>query len=140
MIAIKRTGTDSLPELIDQYAHHAFGFAVENFYARVLGVLRAESRPGLAINKKSPDPLAYDLVPLPISYTLSTLSRKLGMAPEMLVAINPAWTERVEKNRIKIPKNYLLRVPKDSETVVRETLNVPKSTSIPEKNKIVSAH
>lgn len=141
--AVEHTGTDSLPELLDQYDHRAIGFSVENFYTKVLGVVRAEKRLGPVIKKSNYglSPLEYDLISLSRSYYLQALSRKLGMAPEMLITMNPAWTERVEKNITPIPKSYLLRIPKGSKSVVRETLNIPKTStsSTPSKNKVATA-
>jgi membrane-bound lytic murein transglycosylase D len=125
--AVKQTGSDSLPVIIEQYDHRSMGFAVENFYARLVAIIRVEER--LELTSKTtntgPDPLEYDLVPLPGYYALHKLAKKLGMNRGMLVHLNPAWTEAVEESRTKIPKGYLLRVPKGSEGLVRATLGLP---------------
>ncbi len=125
--ACRKTDSSSLPEILDNYDHHAFGEAVDNFYAKLLGILRAEKKLGLpqsATRFYQLDPLKYELVKLPRAYQLSDLSAKLGMSAGLLVKFNPAWTDAVRSDRRLIPRHYLLRVPKGSGNNVRSALGI----------------
>jgi len=125
--AVRRTGSSSLHEIFENYEHRAFGFAVENFYAQVIAVIRAEKKLGLAPEQARPtfNPLDYDLIRLPSPFYLSSLSARLGMEPQMLIAFNPAWTRAIERNQLPVPAGYLLRVPRGSDLLVRAALGLP---------------
>lgn len=138
--AIRRTGSRHLTVILEESENDDIGFAVENYYAQLLAILRAEKKLGLAPSRASGsnddsapksnlNPLEYDALPLPNSIFLSTLSAKLGMNPELLVALNPVFTPAVENSYLRIPKNYLLRIPKGSEPIVRNALDLPAIVS-----------
>ncbi len=125
--ACRQTDSSSLPKVLADYEHRAFGEAVENFYARFMGILRAEKKLGLPESTHSAhqlDPLEYDLVKLPKAYPLSSLAGKLGMSKSILIKFNPSWTEAVESDQRLVPSHYLLRVPKGSERSVRFALGI----------------
>lgn len=125
--ACRTTDSSSLPEVLANYEHRSFGEAVENFYARFMGILRAEKKLGLPESTNSThqlDPLEYDLVKLPKAYPLSELARKLGMSKSILIKFNPSWTEAVESEQRLVPRHYLLRVPQGSEDSVRFALGI----------------
>ncbi|MFO8056045.1 MAG: lytic transglycosylase domain-containing protein [bacterium] len=125
--ACRHTDSSSLPEVLENYDHGAFGEAVENFYARLMGILRAEKKLGLPKSAGPPpqvNPLDYALVELPRGYPLSDLSETLGMNAHLLVRFNPSWTEAVESEKRLISRDYLLRVPDGSENSVRSALGL----------------
>ncbi|HUT51795.1 MAG TPA: lytic transglycosylase domain-containing protein [bacterium] len=131
--AMNRTGADSLAQLINEYDYRDIGFSVENFYAKLIAVIRVEKKLGLK-NQLSPvaaTPLDYDLVSLPRAYTLNQLSRELGMSTTILVSMNPAWTDAVENSWTAAPKGYLLRVPKGSIELVKATLGIIDTAPLP---------
>jgi len=125
-LATRRAGTDSLPQMFERYDHESFGFAVKNFYARLLGVLEAEQNLGLGFDPEDlpPGPVDFDLVTLPRDYYISELSQKLGMSIEMLIQYNPSWTYHVEKGWEPVPRNTRLKVPEGGDVLAREYLGI----------------
>ncbi len=129
--AVRATGSDHLPHVLEEYGHGSFGPAVENFYARLLAVIAAEKKLGITHTPSAEldhDPLARDTVVLPRYYTLSQLSDKLGMDPEMLSGMNPAWTEMVRRDWAYIPAGYELSTPAGSLELVRAALDLPPAS------------
>lgn len=129
--AMRSTGSRHLAGILSRNEHDEIGFAVENYYAQLVAVIRAEKKLGLYERQKkfNLNPLDYDLVPLPAAYNINTLAQRLGMNQGLLIALNPGWTPAVETGQLLIPKGYLLRVPKDSEAIVRSALNLPTLAS-----------
>jgi len=111
--AMESTGEHDLAAILEKHEDEGIGFAVKNFYPQLIAVLMAERIRGPESMKTAagPDPLAYELAPMPESLTLSELVRKTGIDREVLVSLNPAWTAGVENDRTMIPEGYLLRVP-----------------------------
>ncbi len=130
-IAVRHADSMRLPEVLERYEHDSFGFCVNNYYVQLIGVVKAEYEMRLtaAAFAHGPGLADYDLVFLPRPYEVSTLSRRLGMPLGLLIAYNPAWTSAVERGQAAAPAGYLLRVPKGSERIAREALNV-KSVGI----------
>ena len=124
--AVKHTNTTHLPDVLDRYNNRAIGYAVENFYARVLGVIAAEKMlaPDLPDVSMSVNPVGYDVVSLPERTTVADLSNELGMDEEILVMMNPAWTYSTEKSWLYLPEGYLLRVPEGSQALVKLSLGI----------------
>jgi len=131
--ALNRSGADSLVGLINDYDSRDFGFSVENFYSKLIAVARVERKLGLRsqLSPVAVSPLDYDLVSLPEAVSLNELSRKLGMSTMILVSMNPAWSEAVEKGQLSVPRGYLLRVPKGSTELVRAALGIPEPAPAP---------
>ncbi len=133
--AKKACGTSDLAKIFARYDHENIGFAVENFYVRLVGVIRAEEK--ISAKTKKPyygvDPTAYDSINLPKSFTVIELAKKLGMKKNILIIMNPAWTGPVEQGWAYVPRGYLLRAPKGSGPVVKMALGMPAP---PRKDKI----
>jgi len=116
--AVKKTGETSLLAVLDKSKHQAFGYCVRNFYARLLGVVRAEIE--LGINPETEqihfDPENYAVTNLPASFKVSEISTALGIKQRLLVSFNSDWTRAVELGLNPLPKGFKLKLPPSADT------------------------
>lgn len=111
---VKAFGTSNIIELIEDPNKQAFGFASANFWPEFLAALDVYENykkyfPGLVIDS----PRYYTTYTLPHSMSVSYVSKKLGINPEMLQDYNYALSPAVWKGRYRIPQGYELRIPKN---------------------------
>lgn len=96
-------------------AHHdgrAMGFATRNYYASFLAVLRAMEDADRHYDAFEPlPPWTYDETTLEAYVDVVRLGVSLGVAPDTLRALNPAYSNRVWEGERYVPPGTRIRMP-----------------------------
>ncbi len=111
--AVRTVGTSDMGEIARRYEGRHFGFASRNFYAEFLAALDVTANEEQYFGGRIPP------IPAPKSRSrklrkstrLHQAARDVGVTPETLIAMNPAFLPRVIGGRSSIPRGYGLRVP-----------------------------
>lgn len=109
--AVKKIGSNSLSEVIQDYRSRTFGFASSNFYSSLLAAIYVEREAEKYFGKVvrlQPEPVFA--VPLPNRIKLKDLCQFLGLSKTQISSLNPSLLPPVYQNKIKIPKGYSLRL------------------------------
>jgi len=128
--AIDKLGTRDIAVIARRYKGRSFGFASRNFYVAFLAALEVDRNP----NKYFSDinfaqAVDYDTVQLVAYYFAKDISKYLNISKSKLKQHNRALLDSVWSDTKRIPKDYVLRVPKAflSDTVSTLLANVPKT-------------
>jgi len=110
--AVNRLGTKDLPEVIEKNKARSFGFASSNFFSCLMSVLEIERHsekyfPGLERDK----PQFFYEVTLPDSILFRDLISFMHLDRGRVLDLNPAITTDGVQSRVRIPRNYRLRLP-----------------------------
>jgi len=111
---VKKFGTSSIVQLIENPSKQAFGFASSNFWPEFLAALEVYDNyqryfPGLVLDSAR----YYTTYTMPHSMSPAYVSKKLGIPVETLRDYNYALSPHVWKGRYSIPRGYDLRIPKN---------------------------
>lgn len=110
--AVKKTGSQNIYEIITNYRSPRFGFASKNFYAEfIAAVYTVENLSGLFGNIELSPPERFGVYRICSSEYLKTISIDLGIPQNKIEKMNPALSSLIRKNKEKILKGCLLRIP-----------------------------
>ena len=107
---LAKTGSSTLPELIERYRHKNFGFASRNFYAEFLAASDVEQRFRAAQGRRK-DALSFDTVETRHYVPYETLRRLCGADDTMFRKLNPAYRPEVIEGKLYVPPGHIIRVP-----------------------------
>lgn len=111
--ASRKMGTKDIAVIARHYKSRTFGFASRNFYVEFLAALEIDQNP-----QKYFGPIAFgsppeiEMAELPYYADAAGLTRTLGVPRETLEHNNPALRPSVWNGSKRVPKGYLLRVPR----------------------------
>jgi membrane-bound lytic murein transglycosylase D len=111
--AVKQTGSKDLAKIIREYKGKSFGFASGNFYASFLAALEVEQNaelyfPGL----QRESPWTFDEIVLGKSISFSKLVASTPASKDRIRDLNRSFRTPILRDRVKIPKGTLVKVPK----------------------------
>jgi membrane-bound lytic murein transglycosylase D len=116
-------GTDDIVTIVRNYHGRTFGFASRNFYVSFLAALDIDRDPTKYFGPLQREPEArFQEVQLPAYVTVTALERTLKIDGAKLRALNPALLESVWEGRQRLPRDYRLRLPMDSQHWTSELL------------------
>ena len=111
--AINKLGTRDIATIVRKYKGRSFGFASRNFYVAFLAALEVDNNPdkyftSIAFSK----PVDYEKVTLDSYYFAKDIAKHLNIKKSHLKKHNRALLDSVWHDSKRIPKGYVLRVPK----------------------------
>ncbi len=111
--AIKQLGTRDIAIIARQYKGRSFGFASRNFYVAFLAALEVDKNPEKyfgAINRVTP----YDYATIKLEHYLYSkdVAQALDVRESILKQHNRSLLASIWNGNKRIPKGYILRVPK----------------------------
>ncbi len=111
--AVRKTGTRDLGVIARKYKGRTFGFASRNFYTEFLAAWHIHQNPERYFGKlRLAAPLAYDRLTTDAYYTVSSLTRALGVDATTLRDHNLALLPAVWNGAKLVPKGYELQIPR----------------------------
>ncbi len=112
--AVKKTGTEDLEELIQEYRSRRFGFASSNFFASFLAAVEVEKNAEKYFGKvERAQPLQFFEVEIPDRILLKDLCSFLKLDAQEIERLNPGLHNAVFSGRKRIPGGSILRLPFD---------------------------
>lgn len=111
--AIDKLGTRDIAIIARQYKGRAFGFASRNFYVAFLAALEVDSHPNKYFsNINFAQAIDYETVTLGSYYFAKDLAKYLNVSKSRLKQYNRSLLDSVWSDTKRIPKGFVLRVPK----------------------------
>jgi membrane-bound lytic murein transglycosylase D len=111
--AKKELGTSDIDQIVRNYKGRAFGFASRNFYVSFLAALKVSTHPERYFTDyKLAPPLEYAELEIPDFLLAESISQALDTDSDTLRKHNRALLRPVWSGKKRIPKGYLLRIPK----------------------------
>ena len=111
--AKKEMGTSDIALIVRNYQGRAFGFASRNFYVSFLAALEVSKHPERYFSAYKPaPPLEYTEIEMPNFLLADSISQELETDIETLKRHNRALLRPVWSGKKRIPKGYVLRIPK----------------------------
>lgn len=112
--AINKLGTRDITTIVRQYKGRAFGFASRNFYVAFVAALKIDRNPQkyfgeLNISK----PYNYEIIEVQDYLLAKSVAGSLRVSIDTLRLHNRSLLEPVWTGSKRIPKGYMLRIPKD---------------------------
>ncbi len=97
-------GTDFV-RIVNDYNNPQFGFASRNFYTEFLAARDIASQPQRYFPEglRYEPPLGWERVVLKESMSVSTIARYYGVDRAELIALNSAWTDAADADRVPVP-------------------------------------
>ncbi len=123
--ASRQLGTSQLGHIIKKYESPTFGFASKNFYSELIAANRTYNRlitKGLV--KTSKPSSQHETVNLTRPMSFKEVAQLTKLTETQLLRLNPCITQNTLRTRSAqvFPRNYELRVPKESMKQVRQSL------------------
>ncbi len=111
--AIKQLGTRDIAMIARQYKGRSFGFASRNFYVAFLAALEVDKNPEKyfgTITSVTP----YDYTEIKLDHYLYSkdIAQALGVRESILKQHNRSLLDSIWNGNKRVPKGYILRVPK----------------------------
>ena len=111
----KRRHGDDIVKVIDNYRSRTFGFASKNFFSEFMAALEVSRNPqqyfpGVVMY----EPVGFSEIPIEDYVHISTLEKHFEVSREKIAEYNPSLRLPVISGKKRIPKNYLLKIPTDS--------------------------
>jgi membrane-bound lytic murein transglycosylase D len=114
MRAVRRVGSASLVDIVNDYHSRTFGFSSSNFYVELLAMVEIEKNSEKYFGPvERSKPLRGVEVRVPDYVAMRDLCKFLKLDRESLRELNPALSEAVFDGGLLIPSGYLLRLPAD---------------------------
>jgi membrane-bound lytic murein transglycosylase D len=111
--AVRKMGSTDIVRIINGYDGRSFGFASRNFYAQFLAARRIASAHEKHFGKlRQNAPVPTEHVTLPFYTDVRHLQKYLGLKQNVISTLNPALRPSIFRAEKRIPRNYVLRVPK----------------------------
>jgi membrane-bound lytic murein transglycosylase D len=113
--AVRQLGTTDVQEIVLRYDGPRFKFASRNFYPEFLAALDVETN---RFEHYGPlpqyDPIETEEVRLSHYVPLAYLSTCARSTPDELRRLNPSLLSSVHGGKLRVPRGYTLRLPKDA--------------------------
>ena len=111
--AINKLGTRDIATIVRTYKGRSFGFASRNFYVAFLAALEVDNNPEKYFGSIDyAKPFEYELVKTNSYFYAADIAKYLKVNKSQLERHNRALRGTVWSGTKRIPKNYLLRIPK----------------------------
>lgn len=123
--AARQLGTSQLGSIITNYKSPSFGFASKNFYAELLAANRTyELITRTGIVKAKPQNNSIETINLHRPMSIVEISRLTKLPEEHIARLNPCIRQVAIKGKAsqQLPRNYELRLPKETVKHVRKGL------------------
>lgn len=112
--ATRSVGTNDIGVIVQKYNGSAFGFASRNFYASFLAALQIDRDPERYFGPvRFAQPLRYATFAMPHYVPAQALARTAGVSMAKLREHNPALMQAVWSGEKHIPRDYMIRIPRD---------------------------
>lgn len=112
--AVRQVGSDSIADLVTRYRSRSWGFASRNFYAAFLAAVEVDFHAEKYFgNVRRRDPLQTETVELPFFASVDALERAFDVDRTTLRELNRSLRRPVWEGLKRVPRGYMLRVPKD---------------------------
>jgi membrane-bound lytic murein transglycosylase D len=135
--AVSRHATRDIGIIAREYDGRTFGFASRNFYTEFLAASEVAHNAERYFGYLQPDPpLEYEILETDAFYSVTTLSRVLGIDADVLRDHNLALRPSVWSGAKLVPRGYALRIP-------RQAISVPLEgalASIPASERLARQH
>jgi membrane-bound lytic murein transglycosylase D len=110
--AVETTGSRDIAVILQKYESRIFQFASRNFYACFLAASEIAQNPSPYFGEvKYAAPLPMRDLALDFYIRPNTICRQLGVAQDLLMALNPALRPVVFEQQKRIPAGTILRLP-----------------------------
>ena len=111
--AVRTVGSSDIGVISERYQGRAFGFASRNFYAQFLAARRVASNPEPHFGVlKRHAPVRRQQLELPFYADATRLAERLAVPIETLKRMNPALRRAVWNGDKRVPRGYVLNVPR----------------------------
>jgi len=121
--AVDQQKTTDIATIVAKYQSRSFGFASRNFYTAFLAALQIDKDPEKYFgNVRISEPSDTDVLVVPDYMTVDTLSDSLHVRQGVLRDLNPALSEAVWAGDKYVPRDFKLRVPRDTAAIGEELL------------------
>lgn len=113
--AVRKTKSNDIGVIVEQYEGPRFGFASRNFYAAFLAAsdVSGDSQDYFGTLERD-QPEAYWVVKTPVYLPLQSLIEQLKLDAETVKALNPALQASVWNGSKYLPQGFHLRLPVDA--------------------------
>lgn len=111
--AVRSVKGNGIQHVVKQYKGRRFGFASRNFYASFVAAMDVvEDYPRYFGNLRREAPERFDEVKASHYMEFGTLASLAGVSVARFAELNPAFLPAVRDGKLRVPPNYMLRVPK----------------------------
>lgn len=114
MRGVRKVDSSHIKDVLKNYRSRMFGFASQNYFMEFLAAAEIEAnadRYFLGVQRMKP--IDYVEVEVRDYVSASVLIKFLGIPRRLFKEYNPALTDAVYKDELRIPKGYSLRLPAD---------------------------
>jgi membrane-bound lytic murein transglycosylase D len=112
--AVQQVGTRDFKPIWEEYQSPSFGFASRNFYFEFLAALEVERRSSIYFEEvPKASPLQNIEVGIADPMNLAVLMHQMGLDPESLRSLNPAFSQELFEGKGRVPAGQILRLPAD---------------------------
>ncbi len=139
MRAVKKVGSKDLNTIVHKYDGKRFGFASSNFYVELLAAVEVEQNaeryfPGIVRDK----PVLFDEVRLSRALYIRQLESMLAIPRSDIERLNKGLRSPILKNRVRLPKGLLLKVPSGKGSVLLAKMSGSKMLELAEGSSFLS--
>lgn len=126
MARAKNEVSPDIGVIVWEYDGPRFGFASRNFYAEFIAAKRIAENSGRYFSGLSmQSPRNVDGIMLIQPMKVRDLARTLNVSELTLIDLNPAWLKNIRFNKVEIPSNIPVWLPKGSAQKVSQDIGRP---------------
>ncbi len=112
-LAVEKTGSDRIEDILKYWEGRRFGFAAKNFYTEFLAVLEIlKEKDGLLSGVTQDDTMSFKTIKLKGYVALKDLVKYTAMSKRQLIQYNPGFTDLVKTGDLLIPPDLSIKIPK----------------------------
>ncbi len=112
--AVKKTGSKDIGIIIEKHTSSSFQFASKNFYSCFIAASQIAMNPSKYFTDiKYAAPIEYNLIETQYYLRPKTITQYTGISIKELKRLNPSIRSVIFSQNSLIPKNYMLKIPKD---------------------------
>ncbi len=110
--AVRSVKGNGIEHVVKQYKGRRFGFASRNFYTSFLAAVDVVNDYERHFGKLNREPLLrFDEVRIKDYVDFGTLASLAGLNVAQFTELNPGFHPAVRKGKLRVPPNYVIRVP-----------------------------
>lgn len=111
--AVRSVKGNGIEHVVKQYKGRRFGFASRNFYTSFVAAMNVVADSDRHFGKLKRDaPIRFDEVRPKHYVDYGTLASLAGLTVAQFTELNPGFHSAVRNGKLRVPPNYLIRVPK----------------------------
>ena len=111
--AVRSVKGNRIEHVVKQYKGRRFGFASRNFYTSFVAAMNVVADSERYFGKLKRDPaIRFDEVRPKHYVDFGTLASLAGVNVSQFTELNPGFHSAVRNGKLRVPPNYLIRVPK----------------------------